>query len=721
MFYRVPKILVPVMVLFAAHLFSQGRGTITGIVIDKKTERPLIGANVLVINTVLGASTDDNGNFVISNIPPGRYTIAVSMIGYRTERIDTILVRSGEEKRVRVLMEESVIMLDPVVITSSKYLHALGSSHQSVEVVGKLDIIGRQSRTVEGSLLGISGINFNEENISIRGSSGFSVYNVGSRVLLLVDGVAVLTSDMAAINWNCVPLLDIERIEVVKGAGSALYGSSAMGGTVNIITRRPTKSGTLRLRTVAGVYDRPHYKEWYWTDRLLYYQQLDIGYSRSMGPVDFRTSLSRHVSTGYMENNQEDMWNVSGKLVFRFPDHSTLDLYAAWMKCTRGGFIQWINQNSPFEVPPFNKNDEIHFNTLNLYAQYRMVVSSKLGLRFRISSILSQIGNQLTVYDPGVFRPGEGYGGELQADWMVGSSHFLISGCEFRWDISGSEYFGNHRGYTVSPYLQDEWSILPNLKISLGMRLDHHLLIGEEANSRLSPKIGINYRPSSGTTVRVSSGSGFRAATVFEKYIRADYSGFNIIPNPDLKPEYSWFFDFGLRQIFMKNSHIEFSLFQSDYWNMIEPVINFLGTIQFQNHVRARIRGVECEIESWLWKERIGFKADFTWMDPEDLYHKKTLPYRPKFSCNLQWTVKSGPISLQTEYRYISRIEEVQIHPLDPRVPVKLLFFRLRYLWKNLTLQLVINNALNYHSAQIERRMGEVRNISFGLIAGFGK
>ena len=229
------------------------------------------------------------------------------------------------------------------------------------------------------------------------------------------------------------------------------------------------------------------------------------------------------------------------------------------------------------------------------------------------------------------------------------------------------------------------------------------------------------FKPSESTSVRASLGSGFRAATVFEKYIEADHSGFTIIPNPDLRPESAWSWDIGIRQSFGEYHHVECSFFQSDYEDMIEPVINFLGTIQYQNFVRARIRGVECFAESWHWRRRLGLRGSLTWMDPENLKTGETLPYRPRFSGNVEAILKLGDFRLSAEYQYASRIENVEIRPLDPRVPTKLAHIRAEYAWREFRVQVAVTNLLNYHYTQVEQRMAEVRKYTLSLLFDTGK
>ncbi|MFC1502580.1 TonB-dependent receptor domain-containing protein [bacterium] len=709
-----------IFLLLPLSLYAQSRGSIQGRVLNRETGKSLEGTNVMLAGTVLGTSTDPSGTFTIRRILPGSYTLHISMMGFRTETVKNIMVQPGETTDIVIRMDETVVVSDPLIVTAGKHTQILSTSPQAVTVIPLTRLRERQSRRLEETLNDVAGIHFNEDNISIRGSSSWSAFNVGSRVMLLIDGVPLILADIGGVNWDVLPLLDIERIEVVKGAGSALYGSAAMGGVINMITKKPTPRGRFQMRTIAGIYDQPHYDVWHWTDRTLHYEGVDLAYSRQIGRIGFRIGGSRFVSTGYMENNTTDRWNVTGKVSWRLPNESRLELYGAWTRVRKGGLIQWLDQNSPFEVPSFNKEDEIYYNIFNIHTIYHLPLSTRLGLKFRVSTISSKAGTQLTAYDPGQFEPSQGPGGEIQATWIPGKNHLITAGNEFRWDISGSEYFGDHQGYTISPYIQDEWTLLSNLQATLGFRVDSHTLIEEGNNTRVSPKIGLNYRPGSSTILRTSAGSGFRAATVFEKYITADYSGFTIVPNPDLRAEHSFSMEVGWKQTVSKNSHFEISLFQNDVWDMIEAVRDFVGTIQFQNYVRARIRGVECSAESWWWKRRISLRGNITWLDPRNLVFDTILPYRPELSYFVSAALHLKPVMLQAEYRYASRFENVEINPLDPRVPLKLLNLRAQVTWKGLTFQLAVNNALNYHYTQIERRMGEIRNAALTVLVDMG-
>jgi len=702
--------------MFSVHLFSQHYGAIKGKVVDSENNQPVFGVNILIKGTLMGTSTDSKGKFEINNIPPGMYTLFISHIGYRNKTLQNITITSGTDTVLNVELKESVLEMNPVVVSATKHPQSLHSTHQAVEVIPHIRIKESQYSRLYRSLDNVPGIHFNEQNISIRGSSGYSVFNVGSRILVMVDGIPVNSPDLGAINWDILPILDIKRIEIVKGAGSALYGSSAMGGVVNIITNEPSGDRQILVRTRAGIYDDPAYEEWEWTDKVLHFEDINASYRSRIGPVDLNFSFSRYVSTGYMENNHMDRWNAAIRMKTEFTNKSHLDVYASWAKSREGGLIQWLNQNSPFEVPPFNKEDEIAFTTVNVALQYSWPLSSTLGLTFRTSFLSAYMSNQLTAYNPGAFQPAYGPGAEIQCIWLPNNKNQITCGTEYRADISSTEYFGDHKGYSSSFYLQDEISVFPSVRATLGFRIDRHVLDNESFVSQFSPKAGVNAQVLSGTSIRSTAGKGFRAATVFEKFVKADYAGFNILPNPDLKPESSWFWDIGIIQEFFDNSNVQLSYFYSEYSNMIEPVIDFLGTIQFQNRLQAKIQGIEFAERLFLFSELLGLESTFSLLDPVNVKTGETLPYRPRFTADCIATLRLKNCLLQAEYRYFSKIEEVEINPLDPRVPVKLLNVRAQYTLGKFTVQAALTNCFNYHFTYVERRMAEVRKFSLGIL-----
>jgi outer membrane receptor for ferrienterochelin and colicins len=246
-------LLLPVLylLLIGASQNARAQGVITGTVIDRDTREPLPGANVYLPGTVIGSVTNSAGVFRIRNAPAGTVTLVITMIGYERFTRTDIRVANNETITINAELVPTIIETTPVVITATKSERSLRDVPTSVSVMQAADIERRNAFTIDEVLRIVPGVHFNLSQINIRGSSGYS-HGAGSRVLLLIDGVPVLAGDSGEITWELVPLDQVERVEVVKGAGSTLYGSNALGGVVNIITRDLPETSVSSIRFQGG-------------------------------------------------------------------------------------------------------------------------------------------------------------------------------------------------------------------------------------------------------------------------------------------------------------------------------------------------------------------------------------------------------------------------------------------------------------------------------------
>src|SRR5207249_11340086 len=144
-----------------------------------------------------------------------------------------------------------ITSLSPIVVTAGKREQSLQDVIASVALVSDSQIARRAVASIDEAVDRTPGVQFLNGQVNIRGSTGY-VQGLGSRVLLLVDGVPANQGDRGGINWDLVPLEEVQRVEVAKGAGSSLYGSSALGGVVNVITRDIAAGWHARLRASGG-------------------------------------------------------------------------------------------------------------------------------------------------------------------------------------------------------------------------------------------------------------------------------------------------------------------------------------------------------------------------------------------------------------------------------------------------------------------------------------
>ena len=538
-------------------------GRISGQVNDLETEESLPGVNIQILGTIKGTSSDKNGKFFIERVPPGSYTLRVSMMGYRHFILEDVSVFPNQESNVKISLKKTYIEFDPIVVSGGKTKQRLDQTPNSLSVVTSTEIRRRNATNLIEALEAIPGVNFIGDQINIRGSTGYT-FGAGNKVLLLLDGVPVYASDTGQFNWDMLPPLDIEQIEVLKGAGSTLWGASALGGVVNVITKDPTDEGKFLYSFSGGKYGSPKYDVWLWTDHgRLQYNREDISYSKKFGPFGMRVSAGRFESTGYRQLGDFKKYNLAGKFNYRFKNGSIWTGYAAYSYAHRGFFVQWKSQNDPYEVDEINLQNYANTNEITLYSKLVIPFSSKFAINGRVSMVRTLMGNQFG--QEADFNPAYGQGMELQADWMPNVNHTVTAGIQYQNDSGSTKLFGSHRGFFIGPYIQDEWKIRENFRVTAGLRYDRYQLIGKYKEDLFSPRIGINWQPWPSTSFRASAGSGFRAATIVERFLELSIMNFNIIANPDLEAESSWAYEIGFRQYLNENWNIDIALFDNEY------------------------------------------------------------------------------------------------------------------------------------------------------------
>lgn len=738
--------MITLILLASVSAFSQSQSSseIQGQVFDAETGEALPGANVQVLGTLLGASADRDGKFVIRKLSPGFYTLRATFIGYQIARA-TVYLTEGSAGRVEFKLKPTLLEMSQVVVTASRQVEEIQTAAVSVSALSSEAAMRRNPLRIDAALESIPGVSLVGENVNVRNSTGYT-RGLGSRVLVLLDGIPALPSDFGNMNWDILPVTDFERIEVIKGPASALYGSFALGGVINVITKPPTPEGRFSIRTSVGVYDDPFEKEWQWTNRTLNFNRTDLSYARQFGKLGVRASLGRHESTGDRENRHFQRWNGTAKLIYTIDDQSELTLFGAYARDRRGEFV-WSENGRPFLVPLAFKDYRLALDAYTFYAQYRLRANDWLEFKWRASMVRQLTGNQFKV--EGDFAPAQGPGADFQIHARLDSSMDFNVGLEYHYDFAEQRDIGRHFAYTVSPYLQQIWQMNKKTRLTLGLRYDHYYLLpGPPLQTQfvkrrpvvnpipkgleeqyLNPQIALSYQLFSSSNLHTAFGRGIRIPVLGERFLQFDQP-IPFQPNAFIKTERSFSYELGWRQRLGEFGNFEVTGFYNRYDNLIEPVFVASGTSFFATLVNiqeAKIPGVELSGRVRLLNDHVRFEGSATWTDPQVVHAGENedipitfkdgdpLTYRPRFISYLSPSLHLGPFSLEADYSYAS-IVAVQLFRGDQRVPKKQLDARLLYRWSNLTAQLAMRNALQYYYAQVERNFNEVRNFSAGLM-----
>ena len=710
------KKLLIVLLSFFSVLQAAEHGRITGKVYDATTNRPLAGANIQITESVLGAMSDNRGNFSLNQVPQGVHTLRATYIGYEPGTV--IVTVAGEEaSEVQLRLKPTIIPMHQVVVTGSRQPESLASAAASISVLDRMAMRRRNLLGAAEALQLVSGVTMVGDYITIRGGSGYNRLG-GSRMLVLLDEVPILTSDLGEANWNIIPVTEIERMEVLKGAASSLYGSGALSGVVNMITKQPSQGLSLSVRQASGIFDEPSVPEWKWTDKTLYYHRTDASASKSFGPLGLRLAISRHASTGDRENGRFERWYLTGKGVYQLPNNASLSIFSAYSHEDRDIFLQWLEQNRALNVPSSDRGDSYNISGYIGYLVYQQIFSPKLSGKFRLSYNQQLVGVPFNITS--AFTPAIGASCEGQVSWHPSPEHSISMGLDYKFDKVESEFYGRRNAHAISPYIQEIWKVSNLLHLNAGLRWDTYQLVGDSLEYQVSPKIGFSYQPAYGTILHGSFGRGFRAATVVERFITAGSRDFKAIPNPDLQPERSILLDVGVRQTMGERAYLEATYFFNRYTNLIEPTLLASQlAAQFVNYPKAVIQGIETEIRARFWADRLHLQATATWMDPRETKSREPLLYRPRFIGVFSPFLQLGRWTAGADYRYSSRIKKVAVYPLDERVPTKIWDLRLGCRLQNWELQFIVRNALNYNYTVSERVLGEIRNYMFAITGEF--
>ena len=231
------------LLLFVSNIYG---AIIKGRVFDSTTKSPLIGANVIIDGTNSGAATDSEGNYIINELSKGDYSVTVSYMGYKTFQ-KSFIITNNEATILDIKMDPEAIKMETYVVTASRRRERVEDAPAAISVISKTEI-RRESNTNLGDYLkGTKGIDFTQSgidsyNMTARGfNSSFS-----SRLLTLTDGRMANVPSLRLTAYNVIPVSfeDVEKIEVVLGPSSALYGPNAHSGVLNIVTSSPPVSYT---------------------------------------------------------------------------------------------------------------------------------------------------------------------------------------------------------------------------------------------------------------------------------------------------------------------------------------------------------------------------------------------------------------------------------------------------------------------------------------------
>jgi outer membrane receptor protein involved in Fe transport len=638
------------------------KGTYSGKISDAKTGESLPGV-LVQSDRGMGISSDLEGLYLLS-LDTGNHVITYSMLGYKTVK-RTIHIGRGERLQAEDLaLEEERSELQVVVVTAGKFEQEVGDVTVSMEVIPAPLIRNKNALRIDEILQQTSGVSIVDEEPQIRSGSGYS-FGAGSRVAVLMDDLPVLSGDAGRPSWGFLPVENVSQVEVVKGASSVLYGSSALSGVINFRTSFPADTPLTRINVFHGAYSAPQNdsaKYWSYTPmrsgaNFLHSQkvkQWDLVFGGniysddgSLGPVmdsigNFKDKYDPFDADRY-DATVSGRLNMNVRYRVKNIEGLSIGLNTNWRRSNGLATLLWANVGDGlYSAYAGSATRTVQWlGTVDPYITYYNRRGNRHSLRTRWQTLDNENDNNQGNFSDVMY-------GEYQFQQhfdSLGIKHFtLTSGVvgiqtEARGELfSGGNTDGNNQASNYAAYAQLDKQFLEKLNVSAGIRYEY-FDINKESTSKPVFRAGLSYEVTKGTYLRSSYGQGFRFPSIAEKFIVTSVGSLSIYPNSELTPETSYNAEFGIKQGFKIGKvlgYLDLAVFQQEFQNFIEftfgqwvaPTIDNLAGFGFKsvNTGKARVRGAEVSI---IGKGKIGpiglqFMGGYTYTKPESLEPNKS-------------------------------------------------------------------------------------------------
>ena len=718
-----------VLSLLPVTLSGQANGVVYGSVRDT-AGRPIAMALVRVQGKMLETRADSRGQYRLAAVPSGPQVLRAGMIGYGFVN-DSVIVPPDDSLlhdftlRLEHVELSPPFILGPIFVTAGKRQQSLEDVVASVALVTDSAIARRAANTIDEAVDRAPGVQFLNGQVNIRGSTGY-VQGLGARVLLLVDGVPTNQGDRGGATWDLVPIDNVERVEVVKGAGSALYGSAALGGVINLITRAIPDDAHARVRVLGGGFAGPPHDVWKFRDYTGIEGGVDVTASWGRDPFHGAVSAGTRHSDGYRQQDQRDHWQLAGKGDYRLDPVTRLDVSGAWASdqyqvpvswCVRGQCDDRGQAYQPFMVDTAGLGDHTRSDKGYVTAIVSREASSTLSWLGRGSWFRTDFTDYLR--PKGEFAVADRVGGEIRAVARPDRKRTVTVGAEVTLSDVTSDIFGAHTEADYAAYGEGEHH-LGAARLTTGARIDFLAVDGGGLTAVVSPRVGA-VLPAGRGVWRASLGRGFRAPSLAERFVSTYVSGIRVVPNPTLGPEEAWTVEVGHARGFADDrARVDAAVFWTEARHLIEPSINTaLVQIQFQNLARARLAGLDLSLSATSLLPHLSATLAYTFLYARELAHDTTptrpLAFRPRHLLTLDADYALGAVSVGAALRYSSRFERVELYETDPRVAAKVVDLHAGWTRGPLAAHLLVSNALNYIYNLVPRTLEPVRKLTVAV------
>ena len=607
-----------ILLVFAVNVLAAQSTSIKGIITDAESKETLPGVKV-VVDSSSGALTDDNGVYEV-NVSAGPHRVEFFYSGYDV-KVKEVEVVEGQTLTLDMEVGLKQTALDMVVITGSQYEKKISEEVVSVDVIKPYLIENNISVDISDAVGKVPGVNIIDGQASIRGSSGYS-FGAGTRVLVLLDDVPVMTTDLNDVPWRFIPQELVDQVEVVKGMAAAMYGSAAMNGVINVRTGYASSKPETKINFFQGVYMNPARREvrWWKDNRSPFETGLYISHRRRI-KENFDLVLGGNFNgiSPFRQNGNNEQGRFSFKTRYKVPTKKGLSLgvngILQYQQYTR--FILWQDKNEG-AYKPLDGTEQTERYFLSSIDPHLTYVTEKGGSH----TFRSRIYNVYKYWSDDNLNStlvNAKYQYTKRLPWSL----TMLAGGQVQVSTSKSNFFAFRRltQPEAAAFVQLEKKFANKLSVVLGGRYGFYqqldsMTLGLTATDTVPtfqakatpflPRVGLNYQFGKASFLRASFGTTYRVPAFAEKFIETQLGSIlKFFPNTTLKPEKGIAgVELGLKQgvqVGDWRGYLDLALFWNEFRDMtnwgfilkVDPDGDIIFGFRSENVDQARIMGYE--------------------------------------------------------------------------------------------------------------------------------
>jgi outer membrane receptor for ferrienterochelin and colicins len=557
------------------------------------------------------------------------------------------LAFAGDDFSTTESLNNSPLFQDiPSVYSASKYEQKVTRAPASISIVTADEIKKYGYRTFGSLLSSLRGFyNTRDRNGGFVGARGFGLpSDFNSRVLLLIDGHRFNDNIFDSFDTDVgfpVDVDSIERVEVVRGPSSSLYGTSAVFGVINIITKRGRDQHGANITASYGTNDA-------------YKTSVNYGNRFQNGLETFVTGTF-YESQGFnrLFYKEFDDPTTNNGLSIGNDGAQSRKLMA---KASFGDFsFQGLHVDRTKDIPTasfetlFNTHAQTFVDHANFFElKYEHTFENQLNVQSRLSYNNYRFRGDLpfasntiptTLLNKNLFY-GEWWRAEIEASKLLWKNHHVTVGGQYQdnfhqsltnFDINGTSLNSDVSTYQWALFIQDDYAITEELSLNAGVRFDYYSIFGGNIN----PRVGLIYAPWQSTTFKLLYGEAFRAPNQYE----LNFSIPDIQQgNPNLQPEKLNTLEFIIEHYFTRQLRAELNIFHTDISDNITSTTTNSGLVQYQNNRNVESTGVETQIEN-TWSKGFQGRLSYSWQETTNEQTGERLSNSPEHMVKLNLIV----------------------------------------------------------------------------------